>query len=187
VARITVTPETFALVYYDSARIGALAAEVADRIGLDDQLEVRVEVDERMPLGRIRVTSMDPVTVSIEGGALEDAKRPRQQSDQAVQDVLGRTLQRVRDRLDPGFGDVPGDDDLSIQLQVAWNIYAEGRNERLGLAVQRQRWLYHFRNRHGFSDASDAVFERLWNGEGLTWADIEAACAETQALRDAAA
>jgi hypothetical protein len=54
---------------------------------------------------------------------------------------------------------------------------------RLGYPVQRQRRLYHFRNRHGFSDTADVVFERLWQAEGLTWADIQAACDETEPTR----
>jgi hypothetical protein len=35
--------------------------------------------------------------------------------------------------------------------------------------------------RHGFSDAADRVFDRLWTSDTLTWADLEAACAETDA------
>ncbi len=185
-AKIVVTPETFSLVFFDAGRIAELAGDVADRIGLPADAEVRVEVDERMPLGRIRVTSLAPITVSIEGGAIEDAKHPRHLSDRGVLDVLGRTLRKVQDRLDPAFGEAPADDDLPLAQQVAWNAYAEGRNERIGLEVQKQRWLYHFRNRHGFSDVSDAVFNRLWDGDGLTWADIEAACAETAAARGTA-
>jgi hypothetical protein len=49
--------------------------------------------------------------------------------------------------------------------------------------VQEQRRRYHFRNRHGFTDVADAMFERLWNGDGLTWAEIEAACSATEAAR----
>jgi hypothetical protein len=52
--------------------------------------------------------------------------------------------------------------------------------------VQRQRRLYHFRNRHGFSDVADAAFARLWDASGLTWADIQAVCDETEASRSAA-
>ena len=51
--------------------------------------------------------------------------------------------------------------------------------------MQRQRRLYQFRNRHGFTDVADAVFQRLWEGEGLTWADLERACDETAAAKDA--
>jgi hypothetical protein len=186
VAKIVVTPETFTLVFYDADRIAALAGDIADRIGLPADAEVRVEVDERMPLGRVRVTSLQPITVTIEGGAIEDAKHPRQMSERGVLDVLGRTLRKVQDRLSPSFGTPPDDDDLNLAQQTAWNVYAEGRNERLGLEVQKQRWLYHFRNRHGFNDVADGVFNRLWEGDGLGWADIEAACAETAAARDAA-
>ena len=50
-----------------------------------------------------------------------------------------------------------------------------GRLERLGYRAQRQRRLYHFRNRHGFTDVADAAFERLWTADGLTWADIDRA------------
>ena len=39
--------------------------------------------------------------------------------------------------------------------------------------VRRQRWLYAFRNRHGFTDDADGAFEQLWHGDGLTWADID--------------
>ena len=46
--------------------------------------------------------------------------------------------------------------------------------ERFGYAAQRQRWLYHFRNRHGFTDVADAAFERLWNAPSLTWSEIVA-------------
>jgi hypothetical protein len=185
VAKIVVVPETFTLVFFDAGRIAELAADVAGRLGLGDDVELRIEVDERIPLGRVRVTSMDPITLVVEGGAFEDPKHPRHLSDRSVLDVLGRTLQRIKDRLDPAFGDAPADDELSLQQQVAWNTYAEGRNERQGLEVQKQRWLYHFRNRHGFSDAADAVFQRLWEADGLTWADIDAACATTSAARSA--
>ena len=182
-AKIVVTPEQFHLVFFDSGRISELTAEVADRIGLAEDLEIRVEVDERMPLGRVKVTSLDPITIAVEGGAFEDAKRLRHLSETATTDVLGRTLLRIKDRLDPGFGDAPPDDKLTLQQQVAWTAYSEGRCERLGLPTQQQRWRYHFRNRHGFSDVADAAFDRLWAGQGLTWANIEAACADTAAAR----
>ena len=60
--------------------------------------------------------------------------------------------------------------------RVAWDVYCIGRLVRLGFKHydNRQRWLYHFRNRHGFTDAADDAFERLWTGDDLTWADITA-------------
>jgi hypothetical protein len=125
--------------------------------------------------------------IKVEGGAFEDAKRPRQMSDRGIVDVLGRLLFRVKDRLDPAFGTPPTDQELTLQQQTAWDTYAVGRAERAGLPVQKARRLYHFRNRHAFSDVADAVFNRLWSAETLTWADIEAACAETSAAREAVA
>jgi hypothetical protein len=76
------------------------------------------------------------------------------------------------------FDDAPADADLSIAQYAAWDTYAVGRCERLGLPVSRQRRLYHFRIRHGFTDVADTVFERLWTADGLSWADVAAASDE---------
>jgi hypothetical protein len=125
-------------------------------------------------MGRSLVSSLDPVVLSLESGALEDPKRPRRIDPVGATDVLGRLLFEVHDRLDPAFGDPPADDDLSLAEGVAWQVYCVGRLGRLGHRVQRQRRLYQFRNRHGFTDAADEAFERLWTADGLTWADITA-------------
>jgi hypothetical protein len=178
-ARVVVTPETFAFVRFDAARIASLVEEVADRVGIPGDAEVRVEVDERTPLGRTKLASLDPITLSVQGGAFEDAKAPRMLSERSVADVVGRLLFRAADRLDPGFADAPPDDGLTLQQQTAWDAYAVGRCERAGYSPSKARRLYHFRNRHGFTDVADQVFERLWTAEHLAWADIEAACEET--------
>jgi hypothetical protein len=83
-------------------------------------------------------------------------------------------LFRVRDRRDPAFGDAPPDDELPLAYSVSWDVYSVGRLVRLGYRHydNRQRRLYHFRNRHGFTDAADEAFDRLWTGDGLAWADI---------------
>lgn len=178
---VTVTPEEWKFVFFDSARIAAITEKLVGEIGLD--VDVRIEVDESTPLGRARVVSIDPVVLAAESGAFEDAKRPRHLSERGVADVVGKWLFRVRDRRTPAFGAPPADDALTLAQTTAWDTYCTGRLARLGYPVQRQRRLYHFRNRHGFSDVADAVFERLWNGEGLTWADIQAACDETAPTR----
>jgi hypothetical protein len=183
VAKVVVSPEQFSFVSFDAAKIAELAAKVADKVGLPADTEIRIEIDEATPLGRTRLDSVDPISVSVEGGAFEDAKRPRQLSDRSVIDVLGRLLFRAKDRLDPAFADAPPDNDLTLQQHTAWDAYAVGRCDRQGWAPQKQRRIYHFRNRHGFTDVADAVFARLWNADGLSWADLEAACAETQAAR----
>lgn len=183
-AKIVVSPERFTLVFFDADRIAELAGAVADRIGLGEDTEVRIDVDERIPLGRVKIASLDPVTITVEGGAFEDAKKPRHMSDRSVLDVLGRILLRAKDRLDPSFSAAPADEKLSLAQSVAWTVYSEGRCERLGLPTQKARWRYHFRNRHGFSDVADAAFDRLWAGEVLTWAAIEAVCEETAKARE---
>lgn len=174
---ISITPEKFTMVLFEPDRIRELATEVAGKIGVT--VDIQVDIDEASALGRARVISAEPVKLWIQGGALEDPKRPRHLADHNVVEVFGRLLFRVRDRLDTNFGDPPSDDDLSLQQSTAWDAYGMGRLERLGYPVAKARRLYHFRNRHGFTDVADAAFERLWNAEGLTWADIESACAET--------
>jgi hypothetical protein len=183
VARVVVTPEAFTLVHFDAARIAELVGEVAQRVGLPVDAEVRVEVDERVPLGRSSLASLEPITIAVQGGAFENAKVPRTLSDRSVVDVVGRLLFRAADRLDSGFADAPADADLTLQQHTAWDAYAVGRCERVGYSPQKARRLYHFRNRHGFTDTADQVFERLWSADGLTWADLDAACAETTAAR----
>jgi hypothetical protein len=180
-AKVTVTPEEWKFVFFDGGRIAAVAEKLLGEVGLD--ADVRIEVDETTPLGRASVTSLDPIVISAESGAFEDAKRPRQLSETAVADVVGKWLLRVRDRRDPAFGDPPADDQLNLAQVTAWDTYCVGRMARLGYAVQRQRRLYHFRNRHGFSDLADTAFEQLWNGVDLSWSDIQAVCDSTEPTR----
>lgn len=171
---VEVRPKTFSMVRFDAPEIAALAEGLAREIGLAADTPVIVAVDETTLLTDAQVTSWSPVVLSVESGALEDPKRPRMLDPVGASDVLGRLLFEVRDRLDPSFGDAPPSSELTLQESSAWQAYCVGRLGRLGHKVQRQRRLYHFRNRHAFSDASDAAFDRLWNGEGLTWADIVA-------------
>jgi hypothetical protein len=174
-ARVTVVPETFSYVLFDAGRIMTVVSDLADRIGLPADLDVRVEVEERSPLGRTRIASLDPVTLYAEGGAFEDNKKLRHLGDVSVENVCGRMLYRVADRLSGRFDDAPADADLTVAQATAWDIYAVGRSARIGVQVSQPRRRYHFRIRHGFSDAADVVFDRLWNGEGLSWADVAAA------------
>lgn len=188
-AVITVVPEVFTMVEFQAADIKRLAEDVADKVGLPADLPVTVEVDESVPLGRTKIASLDPVVVSVQGGAFENAKQLRHLSERGVVDVLGRIFHRVLDRLDARFADAPADDQLTLQQATAWDAYAVGRCEQLGFEPQKQRRLYHFRNRHGFNDVADRVFERLWSAApgSLGWSDIEAACAETAAVGEPAA
>ena len=182
--RVTVAPDAFGYVEFDAARIAAVAEKVLDDLGLD--LPLRVEVDESSPLGRARVASVEPLVVAVEGGAFEDPRRFRQLSEPGVADTLGRLLLRVRDRLDPGFGEPGPDDAIPLPHSTAWDAYCIGRLARLGYRGQRQRRLYHFRNRHGFTDAADAAFAALWDGDGLRWADVVRLSDEARRALDAA-
>ena len=178
-AKVSVEPAEFHFVLFDAAEIAALVGEVADLIGIDR--EIQVTVDEATPLGRSSVTSLDPIVLSVEGGAFENAKAPRQLSPKSVRDVTARLLLRVSDRLSGRFDDAPVDGEVPISMNVAWDVYAVGRAARAGIDVSKPRRLYHFRNRHGFSDVADAAFETLWSGENLSWAEIEALVADVAA------
>jgi hypothetical protein len=181
---VTVTPAEFTLVAYDGARIRQLVAEVADRLGLPADLLITVSVDERTPLARARLTSLDPPVLEIEGGAFEAVRHPRQLNEDAVVVTAARLLGRVSDRRDSAFsagGAPPPEEQLTLAQADVWDAYCLGRAERLGYATQQPRWRYRFRTRHGFSDVADRVFDRLWMAEHLTWTDLDAACAETGA------
>ncbi len=171
---VTVTPETFTMVEFDAPTIVAVVERLIPVVGLPADVDLRVDIDERVPLGRAVVASVDPLVLEIEGGALEDPKRPRRLSEDSTADIVGRLLFRARDQRDPEFGTVPDPGDLSLALATAWDVYATGRLVAGGYRSQRQRWLYAFRNRHGFTDAADAAFDRLWSpSDPLVWADIE--------------
>ncbi|MBI4885437.1 MAG: hypothetical protein HY826_15430 [Actinobacteria bacterium] len=169
---VTVEPEVFRFVEFDNAMIAEVGNKLAAQLGIDRPIVVRV--DETTPLGRVRATIGDTIEVTVESGAFEDSKRPRRQSEVATTINLGRILLRVRDRLHGGFGEAPLDDDIALAQMAAWETYCAGRLSRLGLRINRQRWLYNFRNRHGFSDKADAAFDAVWAADSLTWVQLEA-------------
>ena len=173
---VSVTPQEFKFVAFDAALIQRVAEELLASLGLDDR-DLHIEVDETTPLSRVRVEIGDTIAIRAESGAFEDTKRPRQQSETATATSLGRMLLRVRDRTTGGFGEAPADKDLTLAQASAWETYCIGRLGRIGVEVNEQRWRYNFRNRHGFTDAVDAAFNRLWASDGLTWGELEAICA----------
>jgi hypothetical protein len=170
---VTVEPAEFHLVAFDAMEIAEITAVLRHRVGLPEGLPIRIEVNERTPLGRSRLASIDPAVLVVEGGALENAHRPRHLSQRGATEALGRLLLRLRDRLDPAFGEPPDEGDLTLALITAWDVYSIGRLGRLGHRAQRPRWLYHYRLRHGFTDMADAAFDQLWTADGLTWTDLE--------------
>lgn len=166
----TVEPAEFSYVDFDAGQIAALADDLAAAIGLD--ADIRIVVDETRALGHTELTSVDPIVIETEGGAFEDPRRFRKFSEKNATDVLGRHLLRAMDRRDPDFGDPAIDDELELAHRVAWEIHTIGRLSRKGYPTNRQRWLYSFRNRHGFTDTADDAFDELWNAESMTWDEI---------------
>jgi hypothetical protein len=172
---INVSPQTFEMVNFQASDIEALAKEVATAVGLPDTATVTITVDETEMMARA-TSKVDGDTITIEaaGGAFESLRKAREFAPERCRAVLGQVLMRARDRLDPAFGDPPPDDDMDVHLEAAWSTYIEGRLDRLGVLEGRpQRRIYHFRVRHGFTDEVDRAFDQLWNGDGLTWADLE--------------
>lgn len=171
---VTVVPERFTMVDFNADRVADLVAGMARQVGLPEVgvSAVTVEVDETVPLGRAQLVGLEPVRLQVESGGFENPKRLRQLSEPKVQTVSGLLLLHARDRLDPSFDAPAFGEDITLAHQVAWDVYAVGRLERLGHVVQRQRRLYHFRNRHGFTDAADEAFERLWTAPSLTWPQL---------------
>jgi hypothetical protein len=184
VGAVAITPESFTNVFFDPADIERVASTLLDQIGLD--VDVRIEVDESTPLGKVRLASLDPLVLEVESGALEDNKRPRQFGEAEATDALGRAFLKAADRLDDAFGAPPLDDQPPLAHSVAWDTYVAGRLARLGYAPQRQRRVYTFELRHGFTDAALAAFDQLWTADGLTFAQIAAISDEARAAIDAA-
>lgn len=170
---ITVTPEEFTMVEFSAEAIVDIASRVFDEVDVEGVESIHIEIDESSPLARARISSVDPLTLSVEGGAFEDTRRPRQLSEDRTADTIGRYLLKATDRLTGAFGDAPPDDELTLAQSVAWDVYCVGRLARRGFKGQRKRRLYQFRNRHGFTDAADQAFEELWTGDGLSWADVD--------------
>ena len=175
------------MVDFDAAEIRSIAERLADQIGLPSDLGIEVNIDETVPLAGVRVTSTDPVMLEIQGGALEDPKRLRKFYANGATRVIGRLLFQAKDLRDATFGTAPARDELELPERVAWDTYAIGRVGGLGYDAQRQRWLYAFRTRHGFSDGVDRAFEELWSGDGLAWPDIQRISAEALASANPAA
>jgi hypothetical protein len=176
-AKVKVSPEEFTFVHFDAAEITAIVTDLAAR--LDIANPIHVVVDETTPLAKlyeeIDGSSSDAtIILHAESGALEDRRHPMSFSVDDATESLGRILLRAHDRLRPGFGDAPVDLELTLAENAAWDTHCAGRLSRMGVDVNEQRWRYNHRNRFGFSDATDAAFDRLWSADDLTWAEITA-------------
>lgn len=169
----TVTPTTFEKVHYEADAIAALFADIAATVpGLPDDLAIDVQVDEETQTTRVAVASVDPVVITIQSGALENTKQPRTFGPTRASEAIGRLLFELADRLDDGFGAPEAPEPSDLALRVAWDAYCYGRTARAGHRTFKPKHIYNFRNRHGFTDAADATFEKLWSAENLTWDEI---------------
>lgn len=179
---VTVTPETFSMVVFDHATILGIAEDLVAQIGLT--ADVVIDIDERVPLGRVELTGLDPVHLELEGGAIEDPKRIRHLSEHEATDVIGRLLWEAHDRLDPAFGAPELGAELSLAHRNMWETYCIGRLAAAGHDGQAPRRRYAFRNRHGFTDEADAAFDRVWAAEGLTYSALCELSDAAVAVRD---
>lgn len=169
--RVSVQPDEFQFVAFDAAFIASVTEQMATALGIDRP--VAVVIDETTPLAKVRIELGDTITLHIDSGALEDTRKPRQQSETAIATTVGKALLRCRDRLTGGFGESPDDDALDMRQRAAWDTYCISRLARMGVPVMPDRWRYHFRNRHGFTNLSDTAFDRVWSSDALTWAELE--------------
>lgn len=184
-ARVVVTPERFTLVKFDAAAIARTVEGLADALGVPADDEVQVEVDEEGILAKTEVRSLDPIALWLQGGAVEDPKRPREVSEDRVVDAVGLLLVEALDRRSSDFGAPPLGDELELPVLVAWQVHAAARLGAVAGRDQRDRRLYHFRNRHGFTDVADRAFERLWSTEPLTFAQVQQLSDEARAAQPA--
>ena len=167
---ITVAPETFTMVDYDAGRIAELAAEALRGVdGLDDEENVELDVNEHEATSRIAVTSVDPIALAVDGGAIEQYKEPRELGELETLIVCTRLFLEVVDRRNPDFGAPDLDAETTMAHKQAWDVNLYGRVGRLGLRLHQPRFRYNFRNRHGFSDNADRIFDQLWSTDGLDW------------------
>lgn len=180
---VTVAPAEFHFVHFQAADIERVANDLLAKLGWAER-DVRIEVDETSPIARCLAVDGDPIVVRAESGAFEEPKRPRTLSEQNTATSLARVLLRLRDRAD-GFADAPDDADLTLAQGAAWDTFAIGRFGRLGYPVHQQRWLYNFRNRHGFNDKADQAFTRLWSADALTWTELASLSDDALAARAA--
>ncbi len=186
-SRVRVTPEAFELVEYDAGVVAGLTEDLAARVGIPDDAPIEVEVDEELPLpltGSTADVEDGKVLLWFSGADFEDTHNRAKFDESLARAQIALALFRAHDRLAPGFGDAPVDEDLTDAQRHAWESWAEGRVARLGEHARRVRRQYHFRLYNGFTDLADAAFERLWNADSgaFTWRELDALCAGCAAV-----
>lgn len=174
---ITVVPPTFAKVEYDAGQIAGLATEALTLVpdlwpapDLEPGIEVRV--DEHQATTRASVVSTDPVVLAVDSGALENLKDPRRLGAHESKVTFTYLYLELLDRRSASFGAPEVGATITHAHRLAWDVNLYGRVARLGLRLHPPRFRYDFRNRHGFTDKADRVFDLLWATDGLSFARI---------------
>ena len=172
---LTIVPDEFTLVLYGADDVRAVFDEVAGLLGLPADVAVSLEVDEELaqPLTGSYVDVRDGVLhLWYSGGNVEDTLRARHLDDSRARREFAIGLLRGMDRLDERFRDAPADDELTDAQRALWDISAEGRAERAGIAMRPDRARYVYRLACGFTDEADAEYDRLRGGGATSWADL---------------
>ena len=181
---ISVTPEAFILTPYDNAEIHLIIEDVCAQIGFPGGLDIALRVDETLPhpIVGTNVDLVDGVVqMYVSGGNFEARNKSRTFSPVHARAEITHMLLRAVDRLKGGFERASLEADLTLGERQAWDTYTWGRVARLGHNVHEQKRRYDFRMQHGFNDAADAAYERLWAAESMTWDGVKEICAETGA------
>lgn len=170
---IVVQPETYIKTNFEAELIKTVAQRALESVApLPDDLDVTINVDEDQATNRVRISSIDPAVLEVDGGALENYKVPRTVGELETSISTTRLFLELSDRQSDSFAAPALDDELSHAHRMAWDVNLFGRTARHGLHIHKPRYRYNFRNRHGFSDVADRAFDELWAADELTWAQI---------------
>ena len=155
---VTVAPEQFSMVLFDADAIRAWAEAPLDRLGMADRRPPASRSTRPRPSRGCRASW---ATRSWCGPRAAPSRTPggRASSPRSPSTPpSGRTLLRARDRLSGRFESAPADADLTSRRWRRGTPTRSGRLARLGYPVHQPRWIYNFRNRHGFTDEADDAF-----------------------------
>lgn len=170
---ITLQPVAFTKVDYDAESLVTWAQEALDALsGLPSDLDVAVELDESAATTTFALTSIDPVEVRLDSGSVENHRDPRRLGELETKITFTRIFLELLDRRSASFGAPEIGAEVSQAHKVAWEVNLYGRVAEQGLRLHKPRFLYDFRNRHGFTDHADEIFEEIWSGGELGWARI---------------
>ncbi len=181
---ITVKPDPFHLIMFDAGVIRDLVEEIAGSLGVPTATNIQLTVDEEIPMP-IVATMADVVDGGYDlwctGACFEARNKSRAFSEAHARAEITGMILRANDRVSGGFENAPADSELLPGERIAWDCYTMGRVASLGHKVHIQKRLYDFRLQHGFTDAADAAFDRLWNTSATAFEAISEVCVETGA------